>query len=459
MLKSRYDDLLSRLGGLNTSASINPKKQVDFVAAEETNDRQITQNSISQHSMHAPVLDDLKSPKMKKRSVKAASESRQSNILHRRHHTTPGRTSAPSYDNRNSSPNFLRAKSASNVRTSISTPRPASCANAATSSRSPGSPATRSHSRLPVPRCSCGYVIQSPCPTEDNRVISGALGISDRSFNMEPSKNDAVKSDWPSIETSYRPRSSSDHLSLERKEKLPLLSKSDVLIGKSCLPQSRCNFDISSPNIKNRFNGETPYASEYLSNMDGVRLLVSLGNSENKFPVTQVESSALLNNSRLKTDSSVLRHKDTPHNDSSSPKASTLPDNRSLNFTASALPSLLTSVQYTESDLSRKFSTSSSEKSLHLSDLPCDETPVVDKFRNFDDYRGPPPVIDGGDISKPELSESARFPRDHRKESPKVHRHNEAFTRENRVKKQKNLFTKQLIESRLPENDNEHVSF
>nr|CAB3267637.1 vacuolar protein sorting-associated protein 35-like [Phallusia mammillata] len=128
--------------------------------------------------------------------------------------------------------------------------------------------------------------------------------------------------------------------------------------------------------------GESPYSEEYMRNMDGVRLVVNLSSNSGEAP-TRVGSSpgkSILKKSgsseAVTIDASDVRRDDSRF--LSPAKSTTI-----LSSTyARSSPEKL---KFSEMS-NQKRSSCASERSLHLSDLPCEQGDVYEKFRNFDSH-------------------------------------------------------------------------
>ncbi|CAK8672769.1 unnamed protein product [Clavelina lepadiformis] len=148
--------------------------------------------------------------------------------------------------------------------------------------------------------------------------------------------------------------------------------------------------------------GQSAYSKEYLKNMDGVRLVVNLSNHTDKKELKKTNEQH--NESSL---TGILKQANCnasfAHEKSSSVNFG-LPQQESTQLEDITKHGVLSHSKSTEYDSASKSvlgeSTLREEKcwrSLHLSDLPCDQTAVYDKFRNFHshvtDYKNPPMIL------------------------------------------------------------------
>jgi len=158
--------------------------------------------------------------------------------------------------------------------------------------------------------------------------------------------------------------------------------------------------------------GESPYSQEYLQNMDGVRLVANLSN--NSDDVSKVDrSSASLAKSILKKSRDVACKETSAAStrSSSRPATRTRPSSSSGNdfrskfdqsggIEASDCLPVAEELKAASASGDERRSSSASEKSLHLSDLPMDPSDVYTKFRNFDSHMSALPVTSEAKVSR-----------------------------------------------------------
>ena len=395
-LKRRYDNLLCRLSGLEQDQIMTPIEAKEYIPAEhEFSDRLVGHQNLVEVSQ--------KSTNARKPRCKKHHQPIQTNIPRLRHHTASSRTyplpqqARSPLEARNRSENDLyldqtKLKLSSSL-TSIGSLPPA------------GKKAT-------VPPCTCGYKLNG-LSDERNGAASPPLTV--LAYKSSPEmvqmpRSRAFEDEYAhNMGVAFRSRSScglkSDRLAkYDEADCFQLRSKSEIFTAKSNT-SSRKRLHTAPGNLTpNRTSSSpaapTPFASEYLSNMDGVRLVVSLGNSGENLnqpkyslsPGKSIMKTALADESTSNTHQSTTANGTILQVSENTSTAVTSPILNTINVGCS-----LTSSNPLESRKSSIYS-SSSEDSLHLSDLPCDQTTVVDKFRNFDDYKQPPPVINGGVI-------------------------------------------------------------
>ena len=414
-LKDRYDALLSTLLGVENksrkkihskSRKAERKKGISLIVPD--------QNRRSENFAENSHEDLLKSPMV------------QSNLHHKRHHTTPGRSTAAMHHHlsprtpkvRSHSHNSFHQNHLNQFKEEI----PAACTNKTSYLRN----STNQHPT--VPQGSCGVVgnqFLNRTPIEignsftvanDSALIMSPEGnsrLSNENFFSESNCKSCVYRDEYTRNMGNSLRSQScDQLGRDTVypsicESSPFRSRSEILSTGTTSPLRKRLHTAPSTLISNLraspLSVDTPYTSEYLTNMDGVGLLVSIGNNERNIGLNNLNDISPANKSILKPtfsthdstskfpmDSTFTLAQDT----TLVPQTSSLEESTTFNAVSTPLPSLLSpSFRFDSSAPEQSPSSSESNASLHLSDLPSDQATIADKFRNFDDYKQPPPVV------------------------------------------------------------------
>ena len=395
-IKHRYDKLLTRLSRLDSAAQkkVLKKNEENVKASSHLAPKlpcgcQLLTHKAATEKLPLTAEDALVIPEKCPQSDKSI----QSNIHRRRHFTSPSNRSSSDFH-----PGHFSRKSKSPTPLSSISPQPLSL--------------IAPLSEHLVPPCSCGEANQIEIDDEiavarHDMPVNPVNFKEDFHLDLAPSSHAYEKEYARSMGVSLRSKSCDqlDDGRLREKDLInSLQSRSEILSSTSPhrirFHPTACTLPFShiSPAAT-----ETPYTREYLSNMDGVRLLVSLDNNGNSQKPGESSNRFSDENPRNNLTYTLDSFPKSITDELASPYDSALAKDFSKasftkpsigDVTAATVPSLLTTnTQYNVSDSD----SSTTKESLHLSDLPCDQATVVDKFRNFDDYKRPPPVVQIGD--------------------------------------------------------------
>ena len=456
-LKERYEKLLSSISGVETNSDKN------FSKFSEDNKRSASAFSCK-CKFSASQVENGQLPSGKSQPV-------QSNISYRGHRPTSKRSDFKHYHLSRTTPE-VRSYSVKNAHAngfshSKHKNQPISSGLVSRAPEQPFQfvgdiPAQTTQLQSSVPRCSCRVLKNSnftKAPTEVNDVITvagddevlpslldGCAEICKENIPLEIEHESREFRDeyFRNMRGTLRSRScdqlSRDVSYLGTAEKNCLRSSSEIL---SATPTLRRRYHTSPSTIVSNFCAlatptQRPHSGEFLSGMEDSRLLMNFDKNDRT-------AGPILPNDGSPNKMSSVAAKFPCKSFSKCEENTILPRDETLNKSygvcdaaSTPVPSIFSSNFKMDSSvpLEPGFSTES-DSSLHLSDLPCDQATVVDKFRNFDDYKQPPPIAEGevSDRCKP----SVACKKERIKDRKITKKRNEKFSARHPMKKSKEV--------------------